>query len=319
MGLLPLPPDLLSHAFGFAPLLDVFRCRRVSIAFRNAARSVCSRTDSLRQDALEGVPKGADALSALLCSLQLVEIKFQGAWCNDEVLSVIADRCHALRVLHFQSSTCTDAGVGSLTCLNDLRSVDMTFSNQISYRSVLTLYDHCPEIREVRRQPAWLDGHFACPWGETHTYYCDGAFQFDRATESAGWVCKLYDHGHYLEDRLQYVDAPWLLQYKHVAIGVLLKRGEPRICEGSGECVDNVLVVQAQQGVGMEVPDSFPSPSVCDGVEVGKTQEVDGGDMQLMVSRIRIQPIHHDTFRPPLELQTRIRQFIDFGLALADH
>ena len=34
-------------------------------------------------------------------------------------------------------------------------------------------------------------GEFTCPWGEIHTYYADGSFEFSRDIESIGWVCYL--------------------------------------------------------------------------------------------------------------------------------
>eukprot|EP00965_Chrysotila_dentata_P139104 4600165-Pleurochrysis_carterae.AAC.1 len=51
-----------------------------------------------------------------------------------------------------------------------------------------------------------MDGAVSTPWGETHTYYADGAFEFTRSEEAVGWVAQTCDRGSHVEDRLLYVD-----------------------------------------------------------------------------------------------------------------
>jgi hypothetical protein len=40
----------------------------------------------------------------------------------------------------------------------------------------------------VQRLPAWLQGCFETPWGETHVYFADGSFTFDRSNQAVGFV-----------------------------------------------------------------------------------------------------------------------------------
>lgn len=108
------------------------------------------------------------------------------------------------------STTLQDTGIQHLaSACRALRVFDFTFCNRATYSSVVSVRDLCPEIVLVRRQPEEFDGKFECPWGEEHSYYADGSFEFTRSVESIGWVCYLQEHqdvenqGTFFSDRLR--------------------------------------------------------------------------------------------------------------------
>lgn len=104
-------------------------------------------------------------------------------------------------------------------CLQQLQVLDITFCNLVSYACTLKLRRgdsgslsplavnntrSLPNLKVIRRQPEWLDGHFETPFDgaiqnpdgsrhrpEIHTYYADGAFTFNRNHQSHGFVSRL--------------------------------------------------------------------------------------------------------------------------------
>ena len=143
----------------------------------------------------------------------------------------------------------------------------------------------------VQRLPSWLCGHFVCPWGETHSYYPDGSFQFGRTTQSKGIVSQLIEHtsalptstanGHhgqseilslptrprdtsaddqsslrneyFIQDFLHYIDAPgWMQQAGGDQHGVLVRQVDRDMHNGHRQ----VLVAQALDP--LDPPSAFP-------------------------------------------------------------
>jgi hypothetical protein len=94
----------------------------------------------------------------------------------------------------------TDQGFLSLglqdraRCQN-LRYVDITGCDSISYYATILLRKRLrhPDLI-IRRQPAWMDGHFQTPYAHDgiHTYYADGSFLYDRTELNCGYVCDLW-------------------------------------------------------------------------------------------------------------------------------
>ena len=111
-----------------------------------------------------------------------------------------------LHSLDIASTKVTSRGLRSLWSMQSLRELDITFCPIVSYGAVLDLRQQCPDLRLIRRQPRWLDGHFETPWGEIRTHYPCGAFSFSSVAESVGWTAQLVHRGDYLEDRRIFVD-----------------------------------------------------------------------------------------------------------------
>jgi hypothetical protein len=104
----------------------------------------------------------------------------------------------------------SDAGLASLSLgCQSLTHLDITFCRNTTYSGTFCLRSSETTKRVIRRQPAWMDGKFQTPFDNdgVHTYWCDGTFQFDRATQSCGFVCDLEIHNNdydHLADKLQY-------------------------------------------------------------------------------------------------------------------
>lgn len=175
-----------------------------------------------------------------------------------------------------------------------LRYIDLTFTST-DYSAVLQLYNVCPGI-VVQRLPKWLNGHFQCPWNEVHTYYPDGAFVFTRSQESKGFVWCITDHGEYLSDKIQYLDA-YVLPHTLFRPGVLLKR----------EADDVVVVVQARWQ--LDPPHEFPPPQVYESLAVGVSMPVTINEGIILVSKMKVVPLEPDQQRPPQKLVEEIKAY----------
>mmetsp|Transcript_22248 Transcript_22248/g.39125 ORF Transcript_22248/g.39125 Transcript_22248/m.39125 type:complete len:339 (+) Transcript_22248:1-1017(+) len=84
-----------------------------------------------------------------------------------------------------------------LSSLHALEYIDMTFCRSTTFSGTFWLRDGLRNLRCIRRQPKWMDGHFHTPFGsehnvEIHTYWPDGTFQFTRNEQSNGFVSDLY-------------------------------------------------------------------------------------------------------------------------------
>ena len=79
-----------------------------------------------------------------------------------------------------------------------LEYIDITFCRGTSFSGTFWLRDGLPNLKCIRRQPKWMDGHFYTPFGddeddvEIHTYWPDGTFQFTRDRQSNGFVADLF-------------------------------------------------------------------------------------------------------------------------------
>lgn len=153
----------------------------------------------------------------------------------------------------------------------------------------------------VRRQPAWLDGIFECPWGEQHTYWPDGSFSFDRSREAKGWISRLRCRGdegtrrRWLEDRMVYVDVEqeqkgvqYMQPEDYEPPGPNSQEGAAPVSQQPGR---EVRVVQWFGSDEHEEP-LFPAPGLWDHIPLGRSvlaQTHDGG--QVLLSRIRVRPL----------------------------
>jgi hypothetical protein len=207
-------------------------------------------------------------------------------------------------------------GVISLQALQSLESLEIMFCAIVSYTAVTVLREACPNLRLIRRQPEWLDGHFVTPWGETHTYYPCGAFSFGRETISKGWVAqirakggsrleegladcrvKLEDDGEvvttHLEDRLIFIDSTENERPYNGRIGVAIAPQKP----------GQVVVVQSLE---RPEPPSAGHPLLISGQglpDEGTTMN----SWNVMISCMRVLPL--DCIAPPAELQAELRDF----------
>jgi len=124
-----------------------------------------------------------------------------------------------------QHAHCEETVAGP-TSITTIESIDITYCQKTTYEGTFQLRDSFRNsLKILRRQPAWLDGHFHTPFGgenddngtnnnrnnsvEIHTYYPDGSFSFTRQGQSRGYVHELEplnDEETYLRDKLQYVN-----------------------------------------------------------------------------------------------------------------
>jgi hypothetical protein len=126
-----------------------------------------------------------------------------GPYITNTILLAMRFHLPNLQELHMVGSNpafLTDQGFLSLglqdraRCLN-LRYVDITGCDSISYYATILLRKRLlhPDLI-IRRQPAWMDGHFQTPYQQDgiHTYYADGSFLYDRTELNCGYVCDLW-------------------------------------------------------------------------------------------------------------------------------
>lgn len=117
-------------------------------------------------------------------------------FCTDEFLHVLAK--HELlpnlkELLIVGSMGVSNKGLESIAqALPSLNYLDITFCRNTTYAGTFCLRKRGSEII-IRRQPTWMDGRFQTNFDNDglHTYWCDGSFQFERDTQSCGFVCDL--------------------------------------------------------------------------------------------------------------------------------
>ena len=135
-------------------------------------------------------------------------------FCTDDFLHLLGehpDLLPSLLELRLVGSLgVSDAGLASLSrgC-QSLTHLDITFCRSTTYSGTFCLRSSESTKLVIRRQPTWMDGKFQTPFDNDglHTYWCDGTFQFDRDTQSSGFVSDLQlkkNDCDYVTDKLQY-------------------------------------------------------------------------------------------------------------------
>jgi len=177
-------------------------------------------------------------------------------------------------------------------------------------------------LQVVRRQPEEFDGQFYCPWGEVHSYYADGSFEFSRNVESIGWVCFLEkcvdakNGGEFWRDRLRYINAHDVLVSRYQRPGVLLKPLMHCVYENAERLIggfntlatDDVLVLQDRYS--LAPPAAFP-PVHTESIKSGSTVLLsDWRDQSLMCSRMRLSRFHDGNRMPPPALYAKLVAFL---------
>ncbi len=303
--ILDLGTDILPRVVLSCSHVDWARLACVCRVFRGIivhARAACCHADpSTLQLTLPILcrPLGQGVLSNLLGLRSLV---LSGEVGIDDLQLQSLTVLQQLNSLDISATEVTTRGLRCLHSLQHLAELDITFCPIVSYTAVLDLRRHCPNLRLIRRQPKWLDGHFETPWGEIHSYYPCGAFSFSREVESKGWVAQLKNRGEYLEDRLIFVDQQhWQLRIGcNGYMGVLLKQ----LQSGHGE-QRRVLVLQNLYGY--EPPRTWPPLRLLP--DPGCTLNDDAAGV--MVSTIVVRPLEPGCTEPPADLQARLLLFCD--------
>jgi len=141
---------------------------------------------------------------------------------------------------------------GSGRIRSNLRELDVTFCSNITYESAIqfrTLLPHCL----LRRLPRWMCGHTHTPFGENgrdeiHTYWPDGAFRYNRESQSRGFVIRvdlLGSDPNHVSEKLQFIDMDgmslWFRVGFHPSVSLL------RLHDKDGS--QNVLVAQRKGGI----------------------------------------------------------------------
>ena len=304
--ILDLGTDILPRVVLSCSHVDWARLAPVCRVFRTLvsdARAACSHASPSTLQLTAPVlcrPLGQGLLS---CVLGLRTLALGGQAGIDDVQLQSFTVLQQLHSLDVSATAVTSRGLRSLYSMRSLQQLDITFCPIISYSAVLNLRQHCPNLKLIRRQPEWLDGHFETPWGEVHSYYPCGAFSFSRDVESKGWVAQLKNCGEYLEDRLIFVDQhrrqPHDFTYNG-RIGVLLKRLHS--CHGEQH---QVLVLQNL--FDYEPPSTWPPLRL----QPAPGRTINDDDAGIMVSTMVVRPLEPGCTEPPADLQARLRQFCD--------
>ncbi|CAE8637141.1 unnamed protein product, partial [Polarella glacialis] len=254
---------------------------------------------------------------------QLRELQL-GSFADDALLSAAGSQLPSLQRLDVSESlSITDEGIRRLAegC-KCLLSVDLTHCHGTTYGSVFWLRQSSqhPDELLIRRQPAWLDGVFECPWGEKHMYWPDGTFCFSRDRESEGWVSRLWRRTRggiggraWLEDRMTYCD----LRDEQKGVQLMLPEGEDQSCEAAlGDDDASLREVRVVQWFSVESGEGdrqqFPSRGVWGSIPLGRSvlaQMQDGG--QVLLSRMKVRPLADlasgsPQVAPPEALRTRL-------------
>eukprot|EP00977_Amphora_coffeiformis_P003916 scaffold779_cov165-Amphora_coffeaeformis.AAC.2 len=214
-----------------------------------------------------------------------------------------------------------------------IQSIDLTYCHNTTYAATFPLRDNFPNLRLLRRQPAWMDGSFETPFENDglHTYYADGSFQFEREEQSCGYVMHIEpwndENPYFVFDKLQYSnsDMPefwprWARFFYRPGVSLL------RLSE------TQVLVGQTLRG--LRPPRDFPRPEHASLLPQPKTSihlnrqgdvaAEDDPERYYLISRMRVFPLA--SIMPPVELVERNRTFCrelkveegTFGMATED-
>ena len=305
-SLVDLGGDPLSHVLVSLSHVEWARLACVSRVFRAAVgdvRASCTHADASALQLNTILRSRTLGESVLNCVRGLRSLGLRGQDGIDDVQLGSLTVLQQLHSLDIASTEVTSRGLRNLWSLQSLRELDLTFCPTVSYSAVLQLRRHCPNLRLIRRQPEWLDGHFETPWGEVHTYYPCGAFSFSREVESEGWTAQLRDRGGYLEDRLIFVDIGNQVDLAHRyngRVGVLLKNldctpGEAR----------RVLVVQSH--FHPEPPPALPLIPAPPAPGHTNDYHAEG----FMASTMVVRQLEAGCTQPPADVQARLRRFCE--------
>ena len=267
---------------------------------------------------------GARRIASLTGSLgplrSLLELSLKGLRGVDDevVMGLLAPNLPQLRHLDLSETAVATRGAISLKALSSLTSLDITFCPLVSYAAVIVLREACPRLRHLRRLPKWLEGHFETPWGEVHTYYPCGAFEFERGMQSTGWVAQLRErvtwwdasrfetpypidddddddeHGvaTHLEDRLIFLDG--LPSHDNGRLGVCLcPRGDGRVL-----VVQDTATLEPPRMAHRALKNGYGLPETGESVRFGS----------VMLSCMRVRPLDGCT-EPPPALAAKLREF----------
>jgi len=300
--LLNLGTDVLPRVVLSLSHVDWARLAPVSRVFRSIvadARAACSHASpsTLQLTAPVLSRSLGQGLFSRVLGLRTLALSGQAGIDDAQLQSLtVLQQLHSLDI---SATQVTSRGLQSLYSMQGLQQLDITFCPVVSYSAVLLLRRHCPNLRLIRRQPKWLDGHFETPWGELHSYYPCGAFSFSRQVESEGWVAQLKDCGDYLENRLLFINPPHWQNYNG-RIGVLLKQ-----LHGSDAQQQRVVVLQNLYG--LEPPAAWPPLPLLPAAGT----KLNHGDEGVMVSTMVVRPLQPSETQPPADLQERLLHFCD--------
>jgi len=220
----------------------------------------------------------------------------------------------------------------------NLREIDATFCDEITYGAALKLRQALPQCL-VRRLPSWVCGHTETPFAgrsirdvaelsgneaeevEVHSYWPDGSFSYGRSVQSEGFVVRIQmidNDPNHLEEKLQFSDFEppegWP-EWTRFAFrpGVSLLR-VPDETESDGNITRSILV--AQRIGGIKHPRYFPKREHADMVPLGQSrffalngalrigEQVDAAtnSNSIMVSQMKKSPLSKDEETPPADL-----------------
>lgn len=319
-----LPGPLLAEILEWTGLRDGRRALQ-------SCRALYDRTAAVeghRRTARVETPMDAQFLcrgSAVLPNLlRLVRLDVGEFGC-DAMMEAMEAHLPLLRDLLLVGSTrLTDRGVegiaaSALRC-QGLRYVDLTNCARTTYYATLRLRRALRyPAAVIRRQPVWMDGHFATPFADdgAHTYYADGSFAFARHESNVGYVCEQWRwnaalHPEHCASLLQYANhvppdswPAWSTVFYRP--GVSLLRCPDDSCSaapsasGASDGVRSVLVAQALKGT--FPPASWPKAEHASTLPVGVSaffDQEDGTrlsddeprtDRTVMVTRMLVRPL----------------------------
>lgn len=355
--ILSLPETLLEEVLYFLSLVERRRLLGLSKDLWNLRRSLESSMKALHIGHQDGLallssmygnsPALLESRSLYFHGLQSLQILNLGVYGTDEFLVLMAehDLFENLQCISMiRSHQVTDQGLLYLSMgehrSQTLREIDITFCRNTTYSGTFPLRDRLTNLKLIRRQPKWLDGRFHTPFGdaptgssddvEVHTYWPDGTFEFNRDTQSSGFVCDLQEwerSEHHLGDKLQYNNFVPPLGWPDwtrfcYRPGVSLFRMEDAMSPDNSEVIRSVLV--SQRLVGLRPPKDISLMEQAKVmVPMGKSRYFDRRGEILpedasqeekltMISRMRLYPLlESQGMMPPRELVQRNKEICE--------
>lgn len=331
------PENITELVLRFLDFDECGRCTSASSALHRGCEKIFHHTEWIRVLKGSCMEVGRGGAYRCLPTLRTLDVS---QCASDTLLHNLVGLVPKLSCLRCNSSPLlTDDGVGSLAvdpeCRSNLEEIDLTFCRNTTYGGTLQLRRALPRLKLIRRQPAYLDGHFLTPFGgstiEIHTYYADGAFDFSRREQSRGYVRHFESKecqersDNFLKDSLQYcnfdgTDMGWPEFARFLyRPGVAIRQGR-HASDDDAFCAHSVLVAQNMNG--MHAPDVWP-PIPDNEVPLGESiyfdesgerlasglnmQDAIGHGAVSLISRMEVRPL--ECLMPPLDLVEEIAAF----------
>lgn len=313
-----LSDELIAHVMEWLPFRDR---RRYFLCRGSLWRRARGDYEALLQNLtlIHSPPTRVPTIVTLEGFRNLVSLDM-GEWATDGFMTCLASEGTAPSLKNLsmvKSLGVTDAGLGMLTHnavrRHTLETIDITYCRNTTYAGTFPLRDRLKALKLLRRQPKWMDGVYETPFEDdnSHTYWADGTFEFERSILNSGYVCDyfLWDSSNefHVAGKLQYNnmagldDLPEAIRpYYHPGVSILKLPHER-------------AVLVAQKLRGLLPPKAFPKLAQRNLVPAGESiyLDVDGNvtedpaQRNVMLSHIPVRPL--ESLMPPRDIVEKNR------------